>query len=136
MLSGKDKALLMKLFYKNKESATVALRKFRLQKNVKTGQGPLTVAGLTKLVQRFEETGSLENRVSSGLPSLRQTRSVIVAAEMEALASESAAGTSSARKLADAWAYHHLRYGTFFMEFLISIHTNYSLAMNFYHRIP
>ena len=62
MLSGKDKALLMKLFYKNKESATVALRKFRLQKNVKTGQGPLTVAGLTKLVQRFEETGSCKVR--------------------------------------------------------------------------
>ena len=88
----------MKLFYKNKESATVALRKFRLQKNVKTGQGPLTVAGLTKLVQRFEETGSLEDRVRSRRPSLRQTRSAIVAAEMKTLASESAAATSSARE--------------------------------------
>ena len=65
MLSGKDKALLMKLFYKNKESATVALRKFRLQKNAKTGQGPLTMTGLTKLVQQFEEIGSLEDRVRS-----------------------------------------------------------------------
>ena len=60
MLSAKDKALLVKLFYKNKESATVALRKFRLQKNVKTGRGPLAAAGLIKLVQRFEETGPLE----------------------------------------------------------------------------
>ena len=77
---------------------TVALRKFRLQKNVKTGQGPLTVAGLTKLVQRFEETESFEDRVRSGRPSLRQTRSAIAAAEMETLASESTAGTSSARK--------------------------------------
>ena len=66
MLSGKDKALLVKLFYKNKESATVALRKFRLQKNEKTGLGPLKVASLTKLVQRFEETGSLEDRVNPG----------------------------------------------------------------------
>ncbi|GFT06849.1 hypothetical protein NPIL_563101 [Nephila pilipes] len=51
MLSGKDKALLVKLFYLNEESATVALRKFRLQKNVRTGKGPLIVADLTKLVQ-------------------------------------------------------------------------------------
>ncbi|GFU53758.1 hypothetical protein NPIL_652101 [Nephila pilipes] len=71
MPSGKDKVLLMKLFYMNEESSTVAVSKFRLQKNVKTGKGPLTVAGLTKLVQRFEETGSLEDRVRSGQPSLR-----------------------------------------------------------------
>ncbi|GFT77636.1 DUF4817 domain-containing protein [Nephila pilipes] len=96
MLKGKDKALLVKLFYTNEESATVALRKFLLQKNMKTGKEPLTVAGLTKLVQRFEETGSLEDRVRSGRPSLRQTCSVRIAAEMETLASESAVGTSSA----------------------------------------
>ncbi|GFT08077.1 hypothetical protein NPIL_90581 [Nephila pilipes] len=56
------------------------------------------MAGFTKLVQRFEETGSLEDRVRSGRPNLRQTRSACVAAEMETLASESAAGTSSARE--------------------------------------
>ncbi|GFS98429.1 DUF4817 domain-containing protein [Nephila pilipes] len=82
----------------NEESATVALRKFRLQKNVKSGNRPLTVAGFTKLVQRFEENGSLQDRVRSGRPSLRQTRSARVAAEMETLASEYAAGTSSARE--------------------------------------
>ncbi|GFT95746.1 DUF4817 domain-containing protein [Nephila pilipes] len=60
MLSGTYKALLVKLFYMNEESATVALRKFRLQKNVKTEKEPLTMAGLKKLVRRFEETGSLE----------------------------------------------------------------------------
>ncbi|GFT10266.1 hypothetical protein NPIL_699101 [Nephila pilipes] len=61
------------------ESATVALLKFRLQKNVKTGKRPLTVAGLINLVQRFEETGLLKDRVRSGRPSLRQTRSAFVA---------------------------------------------------------
>ncbi|GFT29561.1 hypothetical protein NPIL_668581 [Nephila pilipes] len=64
MLSGKDKALLVKLFYMNEESATVALRKFGLQKNVKTGKGPLTAASLTKLVQQFEETGSCKVRTT------------------------------------------------------------------------
>ncbi|GFT22814.1 hypothetical protein NPIL_443181 [Nephila pilipes] len=69
---------------------------FLVLKNVKIGKGTLTVAGLIKLVQRFEETGLLEERVRSGRPSLRQTRSARVAAEMDTLVSESAAGTSSA----------------------------------------
>ncbi|GFV66155.1 hypothetical protein TNCV_2900811 [Trichonephila clavipes] len=61
----------MKLFFMNKESATFALRKFRLQKNVKTGKGPSTMVRLIKLVQRFEESGSPEDRVRSRRPSLR-----------------------------------------------------------------
>ncbi|GFU14668.1 hypothetical protein NPIL_406251 [Nephila pilipes] len=65
---------------------------------MKTGKVPLTVAGLTKLVQRFEETGLLEDRVRFGRPSLRQTRSTYTTAEIETLASESAARTSSARE--------------------------------------
>ncbi|GFT88860.1 hypothetical protein TNCV_906731 [Trichonephila clavipes] len=65
MLIEKDKTLLVKLFFMNKESATVALCKFRLQKNVKTGKGLSTEARFIKLVQRFEETGSLEDRVRS-----------------------------------------------------------------------
>ncbi|GFW63729.1 hypothetical protein TNCV_4940211 [Trichonephila clavipes] len=59
--SAPDKALLVKLFNMNEESATIALRKFRVQKNVKSGKGPLTPAGLLKLVKRFEETGKLED---------------------------------------------------------------------------
>ncbi|GFU98601.1 hypothetical protein TNCV_3654321 [Trichonephila clavipes] len=72
MLSEKDKAFLAKLIFMNKESATVALRKFRLQKkNVNTGKGPSTVERFMKLAQRFQETGSLDDRVRSGRPSLR-----------------------------------------------------------------
>ncbi|GFX82303.1 hypothetical protein TNCV_973151 [Trichonephila clavipes] len=59
----KDKALLVNLVFMNKESVTFALRKIGLQKNVKTGKGPSTVVRLIKLVQRFEETGSLEDCV-------------------------------------------------------------------------
>ncbi|GFT75688.1 hypothetical protein NPIL_362081 [Nephila pilipes] len=60
----------------NEESATVAMRKFRFQKSVKIGKGPLTVAGLIKLVQRFEETGSLDDRVRSGRRSKADTLDV------------------------------------------------------------
>ncbi|GFW27268.1 hypothetical protein TNCV_2831681 [Trichonephila clavipes] len=66
MLSVPDKALLVKFFYINEESVTIALRKFRVQKNVKSEKGPLTPAGLLKLVKRFEETGKSEDRARAG----------------------------------------------------------------------
>ncbi|GFW84750.1 DUF4817 domain-containing protein [Trichonephila clavipes] len=100
MLSAPDKALLVKLFYRNEESATIALRKFRVQKNVKSRKGPLTPAGLLKLVKRFEETGKLEDRARAGRPCLKEARAPCIAVEMEAIASEAASGTSSAREAA------------------------------------
>ncbi|GFX06179.1 DUF4817 domain-containing protein [Trichonephila clavipes] len=100
MLSAPDKALLVKLFYMNDESATIALRKFQVQKNVKSGKGPLTPADLLKLVKRFEETGKLEDRARAGRPCLKEARAPCITVEMEAIASEAASGTSSARKAA------------------------------------
>ncbi|GFT09356.1 DUF4817 domain-containing protein [Trichonephila clavipes] len=97
MLSAPDKALLVKLFYMNEESATIALRKFRVQKNVKSGKGPLTPAGLLKFVKRFEESGKLEDRARAGRPCLKEARAPCIAVEMEAIASEAASGTNSAR---------------------------------------
>ncbi len=70
MLSARDKDLLVKLLYLNQGSATITLRKFRVQKNVRSGKGPLTVEGLIKLVQRFEETGTQEDRVRAERPCL------------------------------------------------------------------
>ncbi|GFT34789.1 DUF4817 domain-containing protein [Trichonephila clavipes] len=100
MLSAPDKVLLVKLFYMNEESTTIALRKFRVQKNVKSGKGPLTPAGLLKFVKRFEETGKLEDRARAGRPCLKEARAPCVAVEMEAIASEAASGTNSAREAA------------------------------------
>ncbi|GFU01645.1 DUF4817 domain-containing protein [Trichonephila clavipes] len=100
MLSAPDKALLVKLFYMNEESATIALRKFRVHKNVKSGKGPLTLAGLSKLVKRFEETGKSEDRARAGRPCLKEARAPCIAVEMEAIASEAASGTSSDREAA------------------------------------
>ncbi|GFV70084.1 DUF4817 domain-containing protein [Trichonephila clavipes] len=100
MLNAPDKALLVKLFYMNEESAIIALRKFPVQKNVKSGKGPLTPAGLLKLVKRFEKTGKLEDRARAGRPCLKEARAPCIAVEMEAIASEAASGTSSAREAA------------------------------------
>ncbi|GFT43362.1 DUF4817 domain-containing protein [Trichonephila clavipes] len=72
----------------------------RLLKNVKSGKGPLTPAGLLKLIKRFEETGKLEDRARAGRPCLREARAPCIAVEMEAITSEAASGTSSAREAA------------------------------------
>ncbi|GFX50012.1 DUF4817 domain-containing protein [Trichonephila clavipes] len=100
MLIALDKALLMKLSYMNEESATIALRKLRVQKNVKSGKGPLTPAGLLKLVKRFEETGKMEDRAQAGRPCLKEARTPCIAVKMKAIASEAVSGTSSAREAA------------------------------------
>ncbi|GFT64510.1 DUF4817 domain-containing protein [Trichonephila clavipes] len=132
MLSAPDKALLVKLFYMNEESATIALRKFRVQKNVKSGKGPLTLAGLLKFVKRFEETGKLEDRARAGRPCLKEARGPCIAVEMEAIASEAASGTNSV----EDWAYHHHLSAIFFVKSSSCTHTNCNRAMNFCQQIP
>ncbi|GFW14704.1 uncharacterized protein TNCV_1561671 [Trichonephila clavipes] len=54
--------------------------------------------GSSKLVKRFEETGKLEDRARAGRPCLKEARAPCIAVEMEAIASEAASGTSSARE--------------------------------------
>lgn len=80
----------VKLFYVSEESVTIALRKLRVQNNVRTGKGPLTLTDSIKLVLRFEKTGMLVDHVKTGQPCLRKARSPRVAGEMEELASGSA----------------------------------------------
>ncbi|GFV06030.1 DUF4817 domain-containing protein [Trichonephila clavipes] len=70
------------------------------KKNVKSRKGPLTPAGLLKLVKCFEETGKLEDRARAGRPCLKEARAPCIAVEMEAIAPEAASGTSSAREAA------------------------------------
>ena len=47
-------ALLVKLFYKNNDCTPIALQKFRALKRMKKGVGPMTVQGLSKMIQKFE----------------------------------------------------------------------------------
>ena len=60
----KDCALLVKLFHKNNDCTSVAQQKFRTFKCMKNGIGPMTVQGLLKMIQKFENTGSFH--VQSG----------------------------------------------------------------------
>ncbi|GFW84888.1 DUF4817 domain-containing protein [Trichonephila clavipes] len=138
MLSAPDKALLVKLFYMNEESATIALRKFRVQKNVKSGKGPLTPAGLLKFVKRFEETGTLEDRARAGRPCMIEARAPCIAVELEAIAPKAALGTSSAREAARRLGLppSSVRITIIIVESSSCAHTNYNRAMNFCQQIP
>ncbi|GFY15807.1 uncharacterized protein TNCV_1284521 [Trichonephila clavipes] len=55
---------------------------------------------LLKSVKHFEETGKLEDRARAGRPCLKEERAPCIAVEMEAIASEAASGTNSAREAA------------------------------------
>ncbi|GFY26736.1 hypothetical protein TNCV_4374821 [Trichonephila clavipes] len=72
----------------------------RVKKCEEWKRGPFTPAGLLKLVKRFEETGKLEDRAQAGRPGLKEARAPCIVVEMEAIASEAASGTSSAREAA------------------------------------
>ncbi|GFX24550.1 DUF4817 domain-containing protein [Trichonephila clavipes] len=74
--------------------------RIQVQKNVKSRKGSLTPADLLKLDKRFEETGKLEDRARAGRPCLKEARASCITVKMEAIASEAALGTSSARKAA------------------------------------
>ncbi|GFX44286.1 DUF4817 domain-containing protein [Trichonephila clavipes] len=59
-----DRALLVKLFYQNNNSAIVGLQKFRTLKGMR--KGPMTAINLRLMVTKFEETGSLNVRSGRG----------------------------------------------------------------------
>lgn len=100
MLTLVDKALLVKLFYVSHESPAEALRRFRTQKRLKKGSGPITPTGLVSLVRRFEETGTLCHRPRSGAPCLSEVRTPDVTSQMDTQREQSTSAVSSAREVA------------------------------------
>ncbi|GFY22163.1 DUF4817 domain-containing protein [Trichonephila clavipes] len=59
-----------------------------------------TCTGLLKSFKRFEETGKLDDRARAGRACLKEARAPCIAVEMEAIVSEAASGTNSAREAA------------------------------------
>ena len=52
-----DRALVVKLFYKNREPTTVTSRKFRTEKGLKAQKNPILLNGILNLVRRFQKRG-------------------------------------------------------------------------------
>ncbi|GBO27845.1 hypothetical protein AVEN_29603-1 [Araneus ventricosus] len=98
ILSLKDRALLVKLFYKNGDCAAIALKKFRTLKGLRSCSGPMTAFGLKKMIDKFEESGSLDVKCGKGRKAIASTSVEDVATALQK-ASSSALGTCSARGL-------------------------------------
>ncbi|GFT45052.1 uncharacterized protein TNCV_3790461 [Trichonephila clavipes] len=76
-----DRALLVKLFYQNDNSAIVALRKFQTLKGMR--KGPLSAINLRLMATKFEETGSLNVRSGRGRKPVSTEAIEKVALQME-----------------------------------------------------
>ncbi|GBM69968.1 hypothetical protein AVEN_210616-1 [Araneus ventricosus] len=57
MLSLPDRALVVKLFYKNGESTTIALRKLRTEKGPEAQKSLISLNGILSLIRRFKKNG-------------------------------------------------------------------------------
>lgn len=55
------KGTVSKLYYKNRESATAALRSYCHKKGIRTGKSPMTIAAVKRMILKFEATGCLND---------------------------------------------------------------------------
>ncbi|GBM61888.1 hypothetical protein AVEN_210880-1 [Araneus ventricosus] len=94
-LSLKDRALLVKRFYKNGDCAAIALKKFRTLKGLRSGSGPMTAFCL-KMNDKFEESGSFDVKCGRGKKAIVLTSVEDLAIALQE-ASSSALGTCSAQ---------------------------------------
>ena len=63
MLTLSEKALLVKLYYQNGESATAALLSYRHRKSIRTCKGPGTSSVVNRMISKFEAMSCLDDRL-------------------------------------------------------------------------
>ena len=90
----KNRALFLKLYYKNDECALRAIMRFQTLKSTKSG--PITTNGLRKIIAKFEETGSFDVKRGRGIQPVSPATVEDVATALQEQTS-SDAGISSAR---------------------------------------
>ena len=71
-LTIQDRILLVQLFYGNDRSSSVTLRRFRTIRGIKNESDGPRRSTLASLIDRFEETGSVEDKPRSGRPSIEE----------------------------------------------------------------
>ncbi|GFU55435.1 uncharacterized protein TNCV_2550231 [Trichonephila clavipes] len=95
-----DRALLVKLFYQNDNSAIVALRKFRTLKGLR--KGPLTAKNLRLMVTKFGETGSFNVHSGRGKKPVCAEAIEKVALQVEEDKSSTVLASASVCRVAEA----------------------------------
>ena len=58
-----EKALLMKLYCQNGESATATSRSYRRKKGIRTGEGSMTSSAVKRMISKFEATSYLADKL-------------------------------------------------------------------------
>ena len=79
----KTRIKVIQLYYSNGKSPAATLRVYKTAHDLRTD--PFNVRSIQRLVQRFEETGSVCDKPKSGRPSLEEERQPIVESELESL---------------------------------------------------
>ncbi|GFX43386.1 uncharacterized protein TNCV_4874061 [Trichonephila clavipes] len=95
-----DRALLVKLFYQNDNSAIVGLGKFWTLKGLR--KCPLAAKNLRLMITKFEETGSLNVRSGRGKKPISAEAIEKVALQMEEDKSSNMLASTSVRRVAEA----------------------------------
>ncbi|GIY76189.1 hypothetical protein CEXT_223041 [Caerostris extrusa] len=95
MLSIVEKALLVKLYYKNSK---MPLPAYRYMKGMRDSKGPITSSALKKMMKKFEATGSLASRQRSGRPSTAAAVATTVEQTVQSMSAVAAHGSAVLEK--------------------------------------
>lgn len=90
---------LIQLYYANGKSASAAQRSYNKKHGLHNNAFALT--SITRLVERFEHTGSVHDMPKTGRPSLQEDRAPLVKTAMEQVQSEHSHGVASSSQVAD-----------------------------------
>jgi transposase len=88
---------IVRLYYASNSCPTAALRSYKREHNLRND--PFSIVTIQRIIQRFEETGSVEDRPRSGRPSLQKEREHVV--ETALRTTTTAIGTSSTRRISE-----------------------------------
>ena len=69
MLCIVEKAVLVKMYFMNSESAIATLQEYRFMKSMRDGKRSITFSAFNNMMKNFKSKGSLVSRPRSGRPS-------------------------------------------------------------------
>ena len=94
-----DRIELVKCFYSSGSSPRAALRQFKLKKGLV--KDPFSLSTITRLISKFEETGSITDKPRSGRPSVDDSTVEEVEEAIAQTSESSSVGSTSVRRIAN-----------------------------------
>lgn len=91
---------IVKLFYISGESATATMRAYKIKYGLR--KDPFSLTTITRLITKFEKTGSVCRQKGQGRLSLQEERVDAVSKTVDLLQSSSSIRTSSVRNISHA----------------------------------